>query len=100
MKPIDISYQIAVDIQADKILKLTREELLKIDDYGTIETSINEKKISIGFWHYKFNENFHHIVFQVSRRCYFILHKVYWSGVKLENGKILRLDDKEIGKYG
>ena len=99
MKPIDISYQSVVDLEADKILKLSVEEFLKIDDYGTIETKVNEKKTSIRFWHYKLSENLRHIVFKASRRCYFILHKVYLSGVKFENGKILRMDDKEIGKY-
>jgi hypothetical protein len=99
MKPIDITYQAAVDKEADKILKMTAGEFLKIDDYGTIETTIDGKKITIGFWHHKYNDNLHHIVFKTSRRCYLILHKPYLNGVKLENGKILKLTDKEIGDH-
>jgi hypothetical protein len=99
MKQIDITYQTAVDREADKTFKLTIDELLKIDDYGTIQTSIDGKEITIGFWHYKLNDNLHHIVFKTSRRCYLILHKAYINGVKLENGKILKLTDKEIGDH-
>lgn len=99
MKPIDITYQTAVDREADKTINLTVDELLKIDDYGSIQGSVNGKEITIGFWHYKFSDNLHHIVYVTSRRCYLILHKVYINGVKLENGKILKLTDEEMAHY-
>ena len=86
MKSIDITYQLAVDKEAEKTFQLTVDELLKIDDYGIIETTVGGKKFTIGFWHWKFNDKLHHIVYKTSRRCYLIFTKVYINGVKLENG--------------
>ncbi len=99
MMPIDTLYQNAVDREANRVLSLSVQDFLKIDDYGSIETSIDDKNISIAFWHHKLNNNQHHIVFQVDRRAILFLNKMYLSGVKLENGTITKLNNKEIGDY-
>lgn len=99
MKPIDISYQNAVDNETEKVLKLSPSDFLKVEDYGNIETSIDDKKTSIGFWHHRFGDHLHHIVFQADRKAFLFLHKKYLSGAKLDNGIISKLDDKEIGNY-
>jgi hypothetical protein len=99
MKQIDKLYQESVDQETEKVLKLKIEEIFKIEDYGIIETTINGKKSSIGFWHWKLNDNLHHIVFINERRCYLIFHKKYVSGVKLDHDKIQKLTDEEIGVY-
>lgn len=99
LKAIDISYQESVDIEAEKLLGLTMEELLKIEDYGSVETIIDGEKKSIAFWHWRLNDNLHHIVFINQRRCYLIFYKKYISGVKIDNGKIQKLTDEEMGTY-
>jgi len=99
MKPIDKSYQAAVDNEADKVFKLSIDELIMIEDYGSIEATIDGNEISICFWHYKLSDKLHHIVFVAARSVYLIFTKKYLSGVKLENGNILKLSDKEIGVY-
>lgn len=99
MKTIDILYQESVDREANRILELTINEVLKVNDYGRIETVINEHPISISYWHYKFNDNLHHIVFLNERRYLFIFTKKYLSGIKLENERLTRLTDIEIGDY-
>ena len=99
MKQIDILYQSAVDREANRVLSLSIQDFLKVDDYGSIETSADGKKISIGFWHHKFNDSLHHIVFQADRRAFLFFYKKYLSGVKLENGIVSKLNDKEIGDY-
>jgi len=99
MKSIDELYQAVVDKEAEKILKLSREDFLKVRDYGTIETSLNDKKIVIGVWHWKLNDGLHHIIFQADRRTFLFLYKKYLSGIKLDNGFISKLSDKEISAY-
>lgn len=99
LNPIDFSYQASVDQEAEKLLKMTIEEVLRIEDYGSIQTTINGKLDSIGYWHWRLNDNLHHIVFIKERRCYLIFHKKYISGVKVDHGKIQKLTDKEIETY-
>jgi hypothetical protein len=99
MNSIDIVYQKAVDEEAEKILKLTITDFIKIGEYGTIEKIINGKKTAIGWWHYKFNNNLHHVFFQTSRRFLLIFHRIYLSGVKLENDKLLTLTNEELDAY-
>lgn len=99
MKPIDKLYQAAVDKEAEKILKLSIEDFFKVEDYGTIETSIKDEIIEIGFWHWKLNDNLHHVVFMTNRRVFLFLYSKYLSGVKLDNGVISKMTDKEVGDY-
>ena len=102
-KPKELSakdrlYQEAVDKEADKILQLTVDEFLKIADYGSIEAIINGKKVSMGWWHLKLSENLHHVVFGTNRTFLCFYHP-YFSGVKLEDGKMLKMSDDELGAY-
>src|SRR5688572_6700770 len=99
MKRIDRSYQAAVDREAEKVLGLSIEDFLKFESYGSLETSIDNKKVSIGFWHHKLGDTIHHIVFEADRRAFLFLYKKYLSGVKLANGTIERLSEKEIADY-
>jgi hypothetical protein len=99
MNAIDNEYQNAVDNEANKLLKLTVEEFLKIEDYGSVNTIINGKQSSCGFWHYAFDDNLHHIFFAVQRSLCLFGYRKYVSGAKLENGKIVRLTDEECGHY-
>lgn len=89
MALIDDLYQNAVDAETEKVLKLSVDEFLNIDNYGAIDVTINGEKKSIGWWHYKFEENLHHLHFVVQRRVCFFLYKKCLSGVKLCDGKIL-----------
>ncbi len=99
MKPIDKLFQEAVDKEADKIIMLSVADFLKIDDFGRIESATTENKIPIAWWHHKLDENLHHIVFQSERRYGLIFTKKYLSGIKLEDGKLLKLNDIELGQY-
>ena len=99
MRSPDSIYQAAVDQEANKLLKLSMEEILRIEDYGTIQTTINNNPGSIAFWHWKLNGHLHHIIFITERRFCLIFHKKYSSGIKVDHGRILKLTDKEIGSY-
>lgn len=99
MKLTGQSYQAVVDREADKILGASLNDFLAISDYGTIETEINENKITVAYWHHKLSNDIHHIVFQADRKVLLFLHKKYLSGVKLDNGKISKLTDTELGDY-
>ena len=99
MKSIDVSYQGAVDNEAEKAFELPIEQLIKTNDYGSIESIINGRKLSIGFWHYKLSDTLHHIIFQTDRRYFLIFHKKYLAGIKIDNGNILKLTDQEISDY-
>lgn len=99
MNTIDILYQNAVEKETERLLKLSVDDVLKIDNYGSIEKDIDGKKIMIGFWHYKFNDNLHHIFFQAERKVFLFLHKKYLSGIKIEEGKVSKLNSREIGDY-
>ena len=99
MKPIDKLFQSAVDLEAEKLMKLTPSDIVKKNDYGIIETSINGKLISIGWWHYRFDNELHHIHYKTNRRVFIFLNKSYISGVKLENGLIVGLSAEELGNY-
>jgi hypothetical protein len=99
MSEIDQQYQKSVDDEADKLLKLSVSEFLKIGPYGSIETIINGKSTSIGWWHYEFENNLHHVLFKTTRKILLGFTKVNLSGVKLENGEITKLSDKELADY-
>jgi hypothetical protein len=99
MKIIDQSYQTTVDKEAEKVLAASINDFIATNDYGTIEASINENKINIAYWHHKLSNDIHHIVFQADRKVFLFFHKKYLSGVKLDNGKISKLTDTELGDY-
>jgi hypothetical protein len=99
MKSIDISYQESVNRETEKLFGLTVEELLKIEDYGSVKTTIDGKKKSIDFWHWKLSDNLHHMVFIAQRRAFLFFRKKYINGIKIDHGKIQKLSDEEIGSY-
>ena len=99
MKLIDQTYQTAVDKEAERILKLSVEDFLAIDDYGSIDGMINGDKTTIAYWHHKLDNNIHHVVFQADRKVFVFVNKKYLSGVKLDNNKISKLSDTELSVY-
>jgi len=99
MNKTDILYQSIVDDEAEKFLFKSIDEFSHFSEYGTIQKTVDQKKVIVGFWHHKFGDNLHHIVFQAERKVFLFLHRKYSSGVKLENGKISKLNSTEIGNY-
>lgn len=99
MSDIDILYQKAVDEAAQKILNLSVEEFLLIGDNGADEVIINGKMVSIGWFHYKFENNVHHIFFKAMKKSLLIFYNCYLSGVKLSGNKIEPLTPEELGNY-
>ena len=75
MKSIDQLYQTAVDKEAERVLNLSVDSVLKVDDYGTVEATISGNKIIIGYWHHKLSDKLHRIIFQADRKVFLFLKK-------------------------
>ncbi len=99
-KPIDTEYQKALDTLAEELLDKSLHELHAWPDYGNLTRSINGVDETIGFWHYKFSNESHHIVFIAGRRTGLIFHRKYISGVVFGSSTDPRLmTSEEIGDY-
>jgi hypothetical protein len=81
MSEIDREYQQIVDRLAEELLLLSPRELLALPDYGSVTRQVGRTEKSVGFWHYAFDDEKHHIVFKVQRRCFLFLYASYVSGV-------------------
>ncbi len=95
----DQLYQNAVDREAEKLLTVSKEFLLNISDCGSFRSTIEDKEIHIAFWHWKFDNGSHHIVFIAQRNVFLFLYRKYLAGVKLENDEIQALSPSELGCY-
>lgn len=97
---IDHQYQLIIDKKVEELLSSPITEIEKIEDYGTINTMINNKDVSIGFWKYQISDNLIHIVFKTSRPTLFLgFYKSYIGGVKIVGSKISKLSNSELGDY-
>lgn len=99
MSAVDILYQKAVDKLTDSALALTVEEFLNIGACGNVEVLVDGEKINVGWNLWKFDEDLHHLVYQTSRKLFWIAYRKYTNGVKLSGGAIVRLTPEEIGNY-
>ena len=100
MNEIDQQYQQVVDKLAKELLQLSPREMLEQPDYGSLTRQADKKELKIGFWHYAFNDEKHHIVFKTDRRCFLFFCKSYISGVVFGSHTSPRLmTPKEIGDY-
>jgi len=99
MNKIDVIYQEAVDRAANELLKLTPQQFREFREYGSLDTSIGNIKMTIAWWHYEFDNDLHHIFYLAERRVFLFFFTKYINGAKLENGKILLMTDIEIGNY-
>ena len=100
IRGIDNKYQYVVDEEARKLLQLKPEKLLEIPFAGIVNGVISNRKIDIGYWHYEFSEENHHVFFKASRRVFLFLHKSYISGIVFGINTLPRLmTDEECGAY-
>lgn len=74
-------HQQAVDKLANSALKLTVEEFLSIGDYGNENVIVDGQQISVGWWHWKFDEELHHLVYIADQKVVLgLIQKAYkWS---------------------
>lgn len=63
MSAIDLEYQSVVDALAEEVLRLPATELAGYPDYG----SVQQGQFSVAYWHYKFSDENHQIIFLTNR---------------------------------
>jgi hypothetical protein len=97
---IDALYQAAADIQAQQLLAYAPQDITRFPDYGSFTAIINNKEISGGFWHYRLENDVHHVFFKLTRKTLIIMYKTYLSGIKLDKfDSISLLSDTELAEY-
>ena len=99
MKTIDKLYQETLKGQVELLLNMSAQELKDLDDYGQEIVTVDNRKIEIGWWKYKLNEQTTHIVYKTFRKTFLFLQRPYLQGIKIVDDKIEHLSDKELGDY-
>ena len=100
MSAIDREYQRAVNELAEELLQLSSRELLKRPEYGIVTVHARGTEIEVGFWHYSFDPEKHHLVFKAERRLFLFLHRSYMSGVVFGlNTRPRLMTPEECGEY-
>jgi hypothetical protein len=67
MNETDRDYQSKIDSLAEELLSLSLQELLEWPDFGSINGTVGVDSIEIGFWHWTFSNENHHIIFITDR---------------------------------
>ncbi len=78
---------------------MTIKEVKDLNDFGQESDRIDDKRIEVGWWKYRFNDQLTHIIYKTFRRSFIFLHKPYFQGIKIVDDKIEYLNDKELGDY-
>ncbi len=99
MKPIDILYQETLNSKVELLLNKSVQELNDLDDYGQETATIKNRKIKIGWWKYKLNDQTTHIIYKTFRKIFLFIEKPYLQGIKIVGNEIEYLNDKELGDY-
>jgi hypothetical protein len=99
MKTKNKLYQETLNNKVQQLLKKTVQELKKLDDYGQESITFKNRKIEIGWWKYKLNDQTTHIVYKTFRKTFLFLQRPYLQGIKIIDDKIEYLNDKELGDY-
>jgi hypothetical protein len=100
MNEVDQCYQAAVDRLAADLLARSPRELVEHPEYGVLHQQIGGTSEAVGFWHYPFSDDRHHIVFKAERRVFLFLHRSYVSGVVFGRDTAPRLmTPEEAGDY-
>jgi hypothetical protein len=99
MKDIDQIYQKTVDLEVERLLGFKADQLLAMGDYGSITTTIENKRATIAWWHYSFSGDEHHFIFQMERPFLLFFTKKYLGGLKLYEGCIQKLTQEEVSAY-
>ncbi|GAB5534007.1 MAG: hypothetical protein Rubg2KO_02560 [Rubricoccaceae bacterium] len=100
MNKTDQSYQSIVDELATELLDRQPNELIVHPDYGTHRRQVSDDMAEVGFWHYPFSDDKHHIVFKTSRRVFLFLYRSYVNGVVFGRNTPPRLmTPEEAGDY-
>jgi len=100
MQQIDKDYQKIVDAEALKYLKIQASAIVSMPAFGRFSAVLNGKNLGEGnWWHYDFGDGIHHLVFLKERPFLLCFRKKYLSGVRVINGKVELLTEKEVAQY-
>lgn len=100
MSEVEQEYQRVVDRLAEELIPLSPSELLMRPEFGSVTRQAGAKEIAVGFWHYEFGTEKHHIVFKTERRIFLFFYRSYISGVVFGTNTRPRLMTlKEAGDY-
>jgi len=99
MNTLDKLYQETLNGKVERLFNKTVQELKDLDDYGQETVIIDNRKIEIGWWKYKLNDQITHIVYKTFRKTLLFLQRPYLQGIKIIDDKIEYLSDKELGDY-
>ena len=98
MSAIDLVYQNVVEGVANEVLQLPLTELSNYPDYGSVQRGT----MSVAYWHYKFSDDNHQIVFISNRIVWPFpkLYRNYLAGVRFgTDGQPRRMTDDEVAAY-
>jgi hypothetical protein len=100
MSAIEREYQQALNGLAEELLQLSSRDLLTRPEYGIVTVQARGTDVEVGYWHYEFDPEKHHLVFKVERRLFLFFHRSYISGVVFGlNTRPRLMTPEECGEY-